>query len=59
MARKVEEKPQEVQNIKSYCVCINMVDLKRLIDMVRGAEKELSVVNDKLYKRVQRIDMMS
>lgn len=30
-----------------------------MIDMVRGAEKELSVVNDKLYKRVQRIDMMS
>lgn len=48
-----------MQNIKSYCVCINMVDLKRLIDMVRGAEKELGVVNDKVWKRVQRIDMMS
>jgi hypothetical protein len=36
-----------------------MVDLKKLIDMVRNAEKELNVVNEKVFKRVQRIDLMS
>ncbi len=50
---------QESGNIKSYCVCISVTDLKCLMEMVKGAEKELAEVNDKLVKRVQRVELMT
>jgi hypothetical protein len=57
--RPKSEVPKEETKIKSYCVCISMADLKCLMEMVKGAERELAEVNDRLAKRVQRIEMMT
>jgi hypothetical protein len=35
LQRKPDQKKQELKNIKSYCVCINMTDLKKLIEMIK------------------------
>ena len=28
----------ESRNIKSFCVCINMSDIRKLLEMIKGAE---------------------
>jgi hypothetical protein len=45
--------------IKSYCVCMSMTDIKKLMELVKGAEKELTPLNAKIVNRVKRIEMMS
>jgi hypothetical protein len=36
-----------------------MTDLRLIMEMVKAAEKELNPINDKLAKRVQRIELMT
>jgi hypothetical protein len=35
-----------------------MKDLQKIMEMIKGAEKEIAPFNDKLIKRVQRIELM-
>ena len=36
-----------------------MTDLKRFIEMIKYASKEITQANDKIMKRIQRIELMS
>ena len=38
---------------------MSITDIKKLIELIKGADKELNKINEKLFKRVQRIEMMS
>lgn len=39
LINKSDEKKYEATNIKSYCVCISISDIKKLFDMIKDAEK--------------------
>ncbi len=53
--------PSSQQKIKSYSVCISVADIKRLFEMIKMCKNELMSVNqnDKLIKRLQRIEMVT
>lgn len=36
-----------------------MTDIKKMLDLIKGAEKELVLANSRIVNRVQRIEMMS
>lgn len=36
-----------------------MTDIKKLLELIKGAEQELLLINSKIVNRAQRIEMMS
>ena len=56
---EVAEKKESDRKIMSYSVCLSIADIKKFLEMLKNCKDEIAEVNDKLIKRINRIDEMA
>lgn len=52
-------KNDDSTQIKSYSVCLSVSDIGKIMDMIKISGEEITAINDKILKKVERVSQMS